>query len=284
MKNAMRKDFFREIRKSLSRYLSLIFIVALGVAFFAGVRSSETDMHLSADVLYDETNFMDIRVLSTMGLTEEDVETIRQIKGVKDVEAVNTLEVLTGDEGQEYVLQASSLTTCISKPVLTEGRLPEYEWECLLDENLASVYSIGDTITLTGDKDTDLTESLTETSFKIIGFAESPAYLTDARGTASIGNGTCNGMLYLMPEVFSADYYTCVYLTVEGAAELTSFTDEYEEKVEGIMTILEAIADSRCQIRYDSIVNDAEEELEDARKELADAEEEVEQELADALL
>ena len=83
MKKAQRKDFFIEIKKSLNRYLSILFIVALGVAFFSGIRASEPDMRLSVDAVADESDFMDIRVISTMGLTEEDVECIRSVDGIR---------------------------------------------------------------------------------------------------------------------------------------------------------------------------------------------------------
>lgn len=283
MKNAQRKDFSREIRKSLNRYLSLLFIVALGVAFFCGVRSAEPDMRLSADRYYDQTNFMDIRVLGTLGVTDDDLQAIEAIDGVACVEGISTLEALASSGEQEYVLQVSALPEQISRPSLTAGRMPEADNECVLDDHLQSNYALGDTLTIYGSKDTDLTESLAETSYTIVGFVNSPHYLSFDRGTASIGNGTCNGLLFIPQTVFITDYYTAIYATVTGAAELTALTDDYEDLVRPITDKIEQIADARCQARYDSVMAEAEEELEKGQKELADAELEAEQELGDAL-
>ena len=125
MKQAQRKNFFREIRGSFNRWLSLLFIVALGVAFFSGIRSAEPDMRLSADQLYDGTNFMDIRVLGTLGVTEDDLNAIREIPGVDDTEGLISLEALANDGEQELVVQVSTLPQKIGLPILSDGRMPE---------------------------------------------------------------------------------------------------------------------------------------------------------------
>lgn len=282
MKHILRKEFFREIRKSRNRYLSLLFIVALGVAFFSGVRSAEPDMELSADVLFDDTNFLDIRVLSTLGLTEDDCQAIAAVDGVAQTEGVHTLEALAATTEKEFVLQVNSLTTQISTPRITEGRLPEQADECLLDTVLQSYYSIGDTITLYGEKDTDLSDSLSCLNFTVTGFAENPSYLSLTRGTASIGNGSCSGLLYLMPEVFTADYYTSIYVSVDGAKNLVSYSNAYESSVDSVVSAIEDIADARCEIRYAGIYNDATDAIQKGRDKLNDAKEEADTELADA--
>lgn len=302
MKQAQRKNFFREIRGSFNRWLSLLFIVALGVAFFSGIRSAEPDMRLSADQLYDGTNFMDIRVLGTLGVTEDDLNAIREIPGVNDTEGLISLEALANDGEQELVVQVSTLPQKIGLPILSDGRMPETTSECLLDVTLSGSYPLGSTISLYGDQtsadeedtgedtgtstsaDTELSleNTLTGTEFTVVGYFSSATYLSWDRGTASIGDGSLDGLLMLIPEAFSSDYYTEIYVTVEGAKGLTSMTQEYEDTVAGITDQIEAIADARCQIRYDSIVDEANQELADGRQELEDAREEADQELADA--
>ena len=282
MKKALRTDLFREIRKSMSRYLSLLFIVALGVAFFAGIRSAEPDMQLSADRQYDSSNLMDIRVLGTLGVTDDDLEAILAVDGVESVEAIQSLEAFASSEEDEYILSVTTLTSVISTPQLTEGRLPESEDECVLDALLSDDYELGDTITLYGEEEGDLDDSLSLTTYTIVGFANSPYYLSWDRGTASIGDGTCDGILFLMPEVFTADYYSQILITVEGALELTAYTDEYQDLVDSMVSAIEEIADAQCELRYTSVLDEAEEALEEGRAELADAEAEADEELADA--
>ncbi|MCJ7835390.1 FtsX-like permease family protein [Cuneatibacter sp. NSJ-177] len=291
MKQAQRKDFFREIRKSWNRWLSLLFIVALGVAFFSGVRSSEPDMRLSADRLYDQTNFMDIRILGTLGVTDDDLKAIREIPGVKDAEAASSLEALADDGEEELVLQVSSLTERVNLPTLLDGRLPETTSECLIDTTLSDVYPIGSTIALYDDKkkeDEDsgegsLADTLEKTEFTVVGHMTSSYYLTFDRGTASIGDGHIDGLLFVLPETFTEDYHTVIYATVEGAAALTAMSETYDNQIQSVTDEIEKIADARCEIRYQSILDEANEKLEDGKKELADAKEEAETELGDAL-
>ena len=136
MKQAQRKDFFREIRRSLNRYLSILFIVALGVAFFSGIRAAEPDMRLSADAVADQANFMDLRILSTMGLTGADLEAIRAVDGISQAEGEQSVEVLTQCGEKELVIHVATLMTQLNYVTIDEGRLPEKEGECFLDNQL----------------------------------------------------------------------------------------------------------------------------------------------------
>ena len=136
MKKAQRKDFFVEIKKSLNRYLSILFIVALGVAFFSGIRASESDMKFSVDAVADEADFMDIRVISTMGLTEADVESVRAIEGITAAEGEYSVDVLCAYEEKELVLHVVSLVDGVNRLTVKEGRLPENPGECFIDEQL----------------------------------------------------------------------------------------------------------------------------------------------------
>ena len=285
------KDFFVEIRRSLPRYLSIFFIVALGVAFFAGVRASEPDMRLSADAYYDDTNFLDIRVLSTLGLSEDDLDAIRQIEGVSDAYGLYSVDAFVETEEESLVATIQSLTGDVSRYYLSEGRLPETDSECLLDEAFLMYgdYEIGDTITLQGGGGEDLSDTLVREEYTIVGFGLSPMFLSWERGSASIGNGDVTGFVALTPEAFTTDTYTQIYVTTDQADELMSMTDEYDSVVDEVQDAIEAISEERCEIRYHELtdepyeelaqskqdVEDGWQELEDARQELVDAEAEL---------
>ena len=281
MKNAAVKDFFREIKKSLSRYLSLIFIVALGVAFFSGVRSSEPDMRLSVDRHYDDLHYMDIRVIGTLGLSGNDVDAIAAVEGIETAEGARSVEALAQYEDVTLNLRVNSLPEKVSLPRLTSGSLPQRSGECLMDNWLKGRYSIGDTIALSGDGE-DLGETLEVTEFTITGFGVCPDFLNFSRGTSTIGNGKSDGFLYVLPEDFSIDYYTVIYAAVEGAKDQTACTGDYEDLVEAVTDRLEGIEDLRCEARYGEVVEEAKEKLAGARQEYNDKKAEADEKIADA--
>ena len=101
---ALHKDFWMEIRTSKARFISIFMIVALGVAFFSGIQASSPDMRLSGDAYYDEKNLMDIKVVGTLGLTEDDVSAIRQIDGVQNAEGAYSTDVMCGEGEKQKVL------------------------------------------------------------------------------------------------------------------------------------------------------------------------------------
>lgn len=281
------KDFFQEIRKTLPRYISLLFIVALGVAFFAGVRSAEPDMRLSADAYYDEQNFMDIRVISTLGLTDKDLNAIRQVEGVTEAEGIYTVNAFMDTEDESLVAVLQSVTGNVNQYRISEGRLPENTKECLLDEAflLHGEYAIGDTIYLRSGTDEPLTDSVAGDAYEIVGFGISPMYLTWKRGTASIGSGQADGFVVLVPEAFKADYYDEIYVTTDQADPIMSMSDEYDDMVQPVIDAIEEIAEGRLDIRYHELTDEPYEELEKARKEVEDGWAELEnarQELDDA--
>lgn len=294
MRKAQRTDLLREMKKSFNRYISILSIMALGVAFYAGVRSSEPDMQLSAKKYFDETNYMDIRVLGTLGMTEDDVMEIGAINGVGQVEGGYQTELFLEAGQRDYQLSVYSLGDSINQVYVTEGRMPETKNECFMDRDfMASFgYSIGDVITLRADADTELSNVLAVDSFTIVGSGIFPSYLSWQRGAVSIGTGTEDGFVFLPKDAFSMEVFTVVYATVEGAMELNPFTDEYEDYIDEIVENIEAIADARCEIRYAEVtdpywedVREAEADIADGEKELADGEKELadaEKELADA--
>ena len=294
MKRAQRTDLLREMKKSFNRYISILAIMALGVAFYAGVRSSEPDMQLSAKKYFDETNYMDIRVMGTLGMTDGDVTEISAIEGVALAEGGYQTELFLEAGQRDYQMSVYSLGDVLNQVRVTEGRVPVAANECFVDRDFMSScgYKIGDTITLRTDKDTELSDVLAVDTFTIVGAGIFPNYLSWQRGSVSIGTGVEDGFLFLPKEAFSMEVYTVVYAIVEGAKEMNPYLEEYENYIDEIVERIEAIADARCEIRYTEVtdpfwedIREAEADIADGEKELADGEKELadaEKELADA--
>lgn len=280
------KEFFREIRGSRNRFISILVIVTLGVAFFSGVRAASPDMKLSADTYYDEANLMDIRVLSTLGLTDEDVDALREIAGVKSVEPSYSADVLCHLDDSQPVLHLMAVTGNMNQVTVTEGRKPEKADEILLDERFmkSNELEIGDSVALfSGEEDEDIEDTLSVTEYTIVGSGTSPFYLSLDRGTSTIGNGSVGGFGILLPESFSMAAYSEIYLTVEGAEDELCYEEDYEDLIDTVKERIEDISDQQCEIRYASIradgqedIDEAKQEIADARKKLADAEKELE--------
>lgn len=280
MKKALRKDFFREIRRNLGRFISIFFIIALGAAFYTGVRSAKYDMKYSADTYYDTSKLMDIRVVSTLGLTKEDLEVMRQVEGVASASGGRTAEVLCQTEDTELVLSVIALTEGVNEPTLKEGRMPENPQECLADTAFleSTGYEIGDAVTFLSGTDDPVTDTLKYDTYTVTGSAKMPDYMDLSRGNGTIGDGTIDAFVLLSPEAFETDLYTEAYIQVEGARELFSYSDAYTDKVKAVEEGLEAIEDKEARRRYDEVYAEGTRKLEDARQEIADGE----QELADA--
>lgn len=290
-KKALRKDFYMEIRRSLGRFMSIFFIVAIGCAFFSGIRASEPDMRYSGDAYFDDKNMMDIEVISTMGLTDDDLQAIEDAGGVAAVEGSYSVDVLCSEGDNQIAVHVMSLLPEMNQVQLEGGRLPEAEDECAVDVDYLNESSleIGDEITFSSGGDDDITDTLKTDTFTITGTVSSPNYISFQRGSTTIGNGSVAAFIVVPEDSFSLDVYTEIYAQVDGAKEMTAFTDAYDDRVQEVMDAIEAIRAEREQIRYDEIVDEANEALEDARQQVADAETELEdgkaeaeQELADA--
>lgn len=282
-KRALRKDFYMEVKNTLNRFLSIFLIAALGVAFFAGIRACEPDMELSADRFYDENAYMDIRVLSTLGLTEEDVRALEQVSGVERAVPSYTTDVLAyRDEGM-YTLKVFSMSAELNQITPTEGRLPEKSGECILDSGLAEYgYQVGDVITIQSGTEASVFDSFAVTEYTVVGMGITPAYISLERESSQIGRGYVDGFMAVCEEDFALEAYTEIYLSVEGAKELISYQEDYVTLVDGVIENIEEIKTEREEARYMAVKQEAEEKIADAEKELADGEKEAEEELADA--
>ena len=279
-KRALHKDFWQEIKKSKSRFFSILLIVALGVAFFSGVRASEPDMRLTADRYYDESELMDLRIISTLGFAEEDIEALEQISGVSGVEAGYMIDVLCDTRDSQEVIRFYSSPEKMNHLQVTEGRMPKDENECLLDTALSSSHRIGETITVYSED--ELTDSLAVTEFEVTGFGNSPYFISFDRGSTTVGSGTISGFAIVPEKTFVTEAYTQIEMRVDGAVDVVSHSEEYDEIVDTVKERVEAIEQERCEWRYKTLYEDTEKQIRDAKKELEDGKKESEKELSEA--
>lgn len=274
------KDFYMEIRKSPGRFLSILFIVALGVAFFSGIRASEPDMRLTGDAYFDESNLMDIKALSTYGVTQDDVDAISKIDGVEHAEGAYSADFMQIVDKRQKVLHVISLQDEMNQVKLSDGRMPQKAGECLADQDAG--YKVGDTIKLRSGTSDEVTDTLTTDTLKVVGLCSSPMYISYGRGSATIGTGTISAFVMVPEETFDMDVYTEVYVQVKGAKNEVAFTDGYDKKVEKVLNQIEDVTDERAEIRKQELVNEAQEKIDEAREELEQGRADAASELADA--
>ena len=276
-KNRLTTDAVREIRHTLSRFLSILVLAALAVAFLAGLRATAPDMKYTADRYYDRTGFMDGWVLSTLGLTQEDLDALSAADGGEDVEGAWSVDATAVD----CIVSVRSLPERLNLLEVKRGRLPEAPNECVT-EGLLLVelgLEVGDTLELTLEEENE--GDLTRASYTIVGVVNCPLYVGTDRGTSSLGSGSVDAFLFVPGENFTYDYYTAAYFTGEGLKELDSYGDEYEDRAEALLDSLEPLGSERAEIRYETLIGDAQTELDEAQAELDDARAEADQELAD---
>lgn len=272
-KHMLLKDFLQEVKKTKNRFLSILLIAGLGVAFLSGIRAASPDMKLSADAFYDESRLMDVRVMGTLGLTEEDVKEVEQLPGVQEAEASYSADVFCEGEDAQQVLKLMALTEKMNLVTVKEGRLPECSGEIFVDDQFLENqgYEIGDTLTLKSGTESDLEDTLACSQFKIVGAGSSPFYLSLDRGSTSIGNGNVSGFAFVRPEDFSLDVYTELYIRAEGASEEICYSDPYTDRIDVLQEQVEAIAGERCKIRYADVKQEAEDQIADGERQVEDA-------------
>lgn len=267
-KKALFKDFLMEIKHTKSRFLSILFIVALGASFFTGIRSTRPDMKLSADLFYDKNHLMDIRVISTLGLTEDDVTAIKHVDGIEHVEGGYSADMLAVINENPFEVKLLSYSDAINKPTLIEGVYPKNSNECLVDtEFLASTgYHIGDKLSLKSGTKDDIHPMLKHDEYLIVGSCTSPLYLTSDKGTTSIGDGDINSFIILANEAFTLESYTDIYATVSGANQLNTYSKQYEKLINKIKDSIEnEVKEERINSRYSEIIKKAKQELNTAK-------------------
>ena len=310
MTRSYRKNIRRTFKHTKSRFIAIFSIIALGVGFLAGLNATPVDMKESMEAYMDDANFYDIRIVSTLGLTDDDVSALAAIDGVKDVQPAYNADLLvqTGDDTvvarahslpittgkEETEKSTSSLSTdgntatnaqdTINKLFLVDGHMPEKSGECVVEagaNDMASAYPIGSKLVISPENE-DLDSKLSTTEYEVVGIVHSANYFSFEREPASVGNGRVNLLMYLLPEDYAFTAYTEIYLTVDGALAANSLGDDYDPLVDTVKNKIEAIQELRCQTRYDEIYDEAQQKIDDAWASYHEAKEETDQKLSDA--
>ena len=287
MKSAFNTETLRSITHSLGRFLAIAAIVALGTGFYAGLRMTAPDMKLAADEYFDGTSLMDIRVLSTLGLTDDDIAALRHVEGVEAVMPARETDVMASIDGEQYATRVHSLPDAartsdtsdgvharsddpdyLNRPLLVRGSWPQKTGECVLSANLVEndAIAVGDTLTITeGVQDVD--QTLVTRTYTVTGFVNAPYYATSSSmGETTLGSGSIQQYMYVPESDFSADLpYTEAYLTVRGAANERASSDAYQRLVDEVADRIKALAPEREQARVDQLKSDAQKELDEKR-------------------
>lgn len=310
MTRSYRKNIRRTFKHTKSRFIAIFSIIALGVGFLAGLNATPVDMKESMEAYMDDANFYDIRIVSTLGLTDDDISALAAIDGVKDVQPAYNADLLvqTGDDTvvarahslpittgkEETEKSTSSLSTdgntatnaqdTINKLFLVDGHMPEKSGECVVEagaNDMASAYPIGSKLVISPENE-DLDSKLSTTEYEVVGIVHSANYFSFEREPASVGNGRVNLLMYLLPEDYAFTAYTEIYLTVDGALAANSLGDDYDPLVDTVKNKIEAIQELRCQTRYDEIYDEAQQKIDDSWDSYHEAKEEADQKLSDA--
>lgn len=231
--HALHKDTLKEIINTKKRFISILLIVLLGVGFFAGIKVTSPVMQKIVDSYFDDTDLMDIEIISILGLTDDDIQEIKNIEGVKNVVGAYSKDALIKADDKEFVVKVHNLSDDMNRVLLQEGKMPENDDECVVETSFLKGTSknIGDTILLEESKD-DAIQMLKNKEVKIVGTVASPLYISRERGSTKLASGKINYYIYVPKMAFSSDIYTEIYLTLKDAKEQDTFSDEYDKKIQ----------------------------------------------------
>lgn len=278
MGSGMIKTTIREIKASLGRYLAILAIVMLGVGLFAGLKITKPAMIATENAYLREQNFFDFRLLSTIGFTDDDVEKLSQMDEVADIEGTISLDALCRiGEGNESAYKIHALPDTVNKIVLTAGRMPQSEDECVLDSAQYTEEVIGSALTVTDNNDEDTLEMFKGRTYTVVGLVQSPYYINFERGTTSIGDGRITAFVYVPKDSFDSEYLTEVFLTLQEKYDV--YTDEYEDYIDAVQDSVEEKTEEVVDERYQELIDEAQEKIDDAQTELDDKSAEAEEEL-----
>ncbi|MBQ9012396.1 MAG: FtsX-like permease family protein [Bacilli bacterium] len=286
-KNRINTSSVREIKSSFKRFLSLLIMSALGASVFIGLKMSAPDMIKSLDTYYDSKNVYDIKVISTLGLTNSDINNLKKIKGVKNVYGSYSKDVILKNNINESVAKIIGINNKINKIDLIKGKMPTLESEIVVEQNLLDKekLSIGSTIKILDD------ETFKNTKLKIVGVVKSPLYISSItaapnRGNTNLGAGKISYYAYTLNSNFKIDYYTEIYVNVKGAKKEETDSSSYRKKVNNAIKNINKIKRQSEKERYDEIYNlynseieknelDGKIKLEDAKRKLDNAKKEL---------
>ncbi|MDO4378040.1 MAG: FtsX-like permease family protein [Erysipelotrichia bacterium] len=256
-----KKDTYRLIKKTFKRFFSLVSIVFIGVAFMMGLFSTAPIMRASVEQYYDETNLHDIQIYSSYGFCAEDIETIKNIEGIKDVYASKFKDVYakSGDKTEE-VIRLRELNSTINKYTLKDGRLPQKDDEVLALER--SGYAIGDDVEVYLIND-DIKDYVKEDKFKVVGIVDSSEYMAKFMSVSLLDNKDLNGVLYLRNDCFVGKYYTTVYCTVDRAVDSDSFMNKYQQLIDEEISEVQLVAAKQEGYLKEQLLKDYQKEIDD---------------------
>lgn len=287
MKKSLFKNNLKSIHKTKRRFISILVMAFLGVGFFAGLVATSPDMLDSLDKYADSSNLYDINIMSTLGLTDDDITALQALDGVENAYGIQTKDSISKIDDKESICKVIEYNENVNTPVIVAGRNIENENECLIDPAVVRTGEgaeryIGKKIVLeNNDLDSDDKPIFTKKEFEIVGIAETPVYISNERGNTSIGNGTVSFYIFTK-DVINMDYYTGVYVTAKDAKETVTNSDEYLSIINSVTSEIEAIKETRENARYKSLVDEATKKVNDAQKEFDDKQQDVEAELQDA--
>lgn len=288
MQKSYWKNILREMKGSMSRVVSLFGIVMLGVMMLTGLMSFAPSMRSAGQRYYVAQNVFDIRVLSTLGLSQADVDAIAATEGVSAVMAVRSTDLEANWEGKDEktVVQLSQLNSDpaadtednMNRLVLLDGRLPETVGECVVhvmgyEEDIP----LGTKLTLPAD-----TENVACTEFTVVGTVQDPLHFSTSSESTTVGDGELDAIVFVPDGTLNQNYYTTCYVRVADAAQYDNYSDEYQAAVDEVITRLEEISTGRCAIRRAELIDDANAQLDEARQTYEDGKAEAEKQFAEA--
>lgn len=252
MQKSYRKNILRDFKGNLSRFLSLFGIVALGVIILTGLVSFAPSMRIAGQKYYVEQNVFDLRILSTLGLSEDDIAAISATDGVTAVEAVKYLDVEGHWSGTDEpaVVRVQQLPADpdadtaenMNRLVLQAGQMPEAADECVVHVmGHGEEVPLGTTLTLPDD-----TDGLTRTTYTVVGQVQDPQYFSANQETSTAGDGVLDALVFVPDRSLDLDYYTACYVKAKNADQYDNYSDEYQAAVDAVADRLTSISDAQC--------------------------------------
>lgn len=282
MNKGILKTTFREIKSSFGRYMAILLIIALGVGFYSGLKVSYESMVYSADRYFENNNFYDYQLLSTLGFDEDTEEVLATQDGVLAAEGIKSADIIIRKEdGTEKVVKTMSMPKEINTLLLMSGRLPEAKDECVVDADKYTEADIGKKLVIADSNEADDSKLFAVKEFTIVGVVRSPLYAIYTRGTTALGSGTLDAFMYVMEDAYDMDYDTEVYVRFDQDTYI--YSDAYEDLMDSKEEDWENITQEVADARYNRIYTDVKEELDDADSTLAEEKADAEKELHDAL-
>ncbi len=276
MKTKLIKNTLRGISRTMARFLSILAIIAIGCAFFSGLKASAGYMKDSADKYLKARNTADFCIKSTIGFSEDDISAMSALTSADIIEKGFSLDVIAKRENENIVISVRSLNSDnkLNSLVLESGRMPENKNECVADYNAyrCKEFTIGETVSLYSAD--DISELIDNTEYKIVGLVRSPLHLSDERGSSTVGNGVINGYIYVPEENFISDRYTDVYISANSLDEFNTFSDDYDSQTDKILDEYESFADDRVEISKNEFREELEAEIQKNKEKLSDAQKE----------